>query len=131
MSKDKQKGLPEDYFKNFQNNLENKINQMEDDLEKDAVLLHSLKGKKEYRVPQGYFDELRIPSSIKPAKKSYSRTISLFTSVAAAIALLVVSFQLMPTTQNEIALNNIEDQVLYDYLLENVSELDDDALSSY
>lgn len=125
--------IPNDYFKNLHGQINSKIDLIEDDLQTNAPLLFDIskqKATKEaYLIPDNYFKN----NLNKKSWNKQSNVVSLrrrILSVAAVFILLAAcmflfDFNQSPTEQTQLS---FVDDNMYEYLMANPEEIDDELL---
>lgn len=139
--------IPKDYFESFGNELMNKIltaQSVDDELRELAPSLITLRGKKSFSVPLGYFDSVAINLPLTKTRLAPILSIKQFIRYAAAaciVGLIVLSYMVMSveTTLPEIenvAKNeqaselSLEDMAVYLEQMEELGHDDESAFSS-
>lgn len=125
--------VPENYFDQFQNKLKKDILNLKDDVLKNAPLLASYKKEEGYKVPEQYFKNLSTRDyrlTNERSNKNSIRSLYLISSIAACFVLMFSAFFFLQQSpeDNTLAFNEIESNDLYNYLEQNLSDLDNDLL---
>ena len=139
--------LPKGYFESFGNELMNKIrtvDSVEDELSELAPSLISLRTKKSFSVPLGYFDSIVIKLPLKEPRLAPIfpiKQVMRYAAAACIIGLIVVSYMLLkvdtalPTIENTANIQqaselSLEDMVVYLEQMEELGHDDETAFSS-
>jgi len=122
MSQDKKNmKLPEDYFKGLGDQIEGRIEALEDEIEKNAPLLYKVGKDERYKLPEDYFKTFaERQKNLKPAR-SILRLWRPAIGIAASGILLFAWFMNQETNSG----NDLNDEEMFAFLVDNVEILDE------